>query len=256
MVLTGLIAGLSVTVLLVAHAHYLSGCVQGAVCRPFWQINAEDVPALRELGLSVGLYAAYGLAIEIVYLLGFWAIGAVIFWSRPNDRLALFFSLMLVSFGTVHATSVPVVMHPALDLLVTFFSFFVYLAFSAAFYVFPDGHFVPRWTRWVTIIWALYIAALYFLPEKPPFHPFTWPVPLSMGLVVGLFSSMVFAQIYRYQRVSGPVERQQTKWVVFGLTAAIAGVLIAALPSIVFEEEVDWTLAVRRRSRAHRLAVR
>jgi len=31
----------------------------------------------------------------------------------------------------------------------------------------------------------------------------------------------MFAQIYQYVKVSGPIERQQTKWVVFGLTAAI-----------------------------------
>jgi hypothetical protein len=35
-------------------------------------------------------------------------------------------------------------------------------------------------------------------------------------LVVG-----VFAQIYRYRRVSTPLQRQQTKWVVFGLTSLI-----------------------------------
>jgi len=40
---------------------------------------------------------------------------------------------------------------------------------------------------------------------------------------------MVFAQVYRYMRVSEPVERQQTKWVVFGLTAAISLTLAAAI---------------------------
>jgi len=33
------------------------------------------------------------------------------------------------------------------------------------------------------------------------------------------------AQIYRYARVSGPMERQQTKWVVFGVAVAVVGAL-------------------------------
>jgi len=33
------------------------------------------------------------------------------------------------------------------------------------------------------------------------------------------------AQVYRYARVSDPIERQQTKWVVFGVAGAVAGAL-------------------------------
>ena len=36
---------------------------------------------------------------------------------------------------------------------------------------------------------------------------------------------MVFAKLYRYRRVSTPIERQQTKWVVFGLAVAMVGVI-------------------------------
>jgi len=48
-----------------------------------------------------------------------------------------------------------------------------------------------------------------------------WILLIGLPLVLGLFGIMVSAQIYRYLRVSGPIERQQTKWVVFGLTVAI-----------------------------------
>jgi hypothetical protein len=40
-----------------------------------------------------------------------------------------------------------------------------------------------------------------------------------------LWGSFPVAQIYRYARVSDPVQRQQTKWVVFGVAVAVAGVL-------------------------------
>jgi hypothetical protein len=40
-----------------------------------------------------------------------------------------------------------------------------------------------------------------------------------------LWSSFLVAQLYRYARVSDATQRQQTKWVVFGVGVAVAGVL-------------------------------
>jgi hypothetical protein len=40
-------------------------------------------------------------------------------------------------------------------------------------------------------------------------------------LLSGLLSSMIYAQIYRYRRVSSPAQRQQTKWVAFGFSAGV-----------------------------------
>src|SRR5829696_6793131 len=44
----------------------------------------------------------------------------------------------------------------------------------------------------------------------------------------------VWGQVYRYRRVSSPAERQQTKWVVFGTTLAIAGTFPFRLPLDVY----------------------
>ncbi len=52
-------------------------------------------------------------------------------------------------------------------------------------------------------------------------------------LVLG---SMVWSQVHRYRRISGPVERQQTKWVIFGLTIAILSFLGFGLPEVFFPE--------------------
>jgi len=46
--------------------------------------------------------------------------------------------------------------------------------------------------------------------------------------------SGVVAQIYRYARVSGPVQRQQTKWVVFGLAAIMLVILGRYMPLLIF----------------------
>jgi hypothetical protein len=55
---------------------------------------------------------------------------------------------------------------------------------------------------------------------------------VSMGLNIfwlGCLIVGVLAQIYRYRRVSSPTQRQQTKWIMFGLTLAVLATLIWSL---------------------------
>jgi hypothetical protein len=90
------------------------------------------------------------------------------------------------------------------------------------FYLFPDGRFVPRWTRWLVLPIVAYAAPTAFFPDSPA-SPENWPslpyaLPLRSLLLTG-----VFAQVYRYRRLSSRTQRQQTKWVVFGFSAALAG---------------------------------
>jgi hypothetical protein len=52
-----------------------------------------------------------------------------------------------------------------------------------------------------------------------------------------LLLSCLCAQVYRFRRVSTPVERQQTKWVVFGFVSAIVVLLVFGIvPSLFFPE--------------------
>src|SRR3712207_9581283 len=46
---------------------------------------------------------------------------------------------------------------------------------------------------------------------------------LGGPVFIGILISLVVAQVYRYRWVSGPVERQQTKWVVSGVAVALVG---------------------------------
>jgi hypothetical protein len=54
---------------------------------------------------------------------------------------------------------------------------------------------------------------------------------IELIIFVGFLGSFVAAQVYRYRRVSNPMQRQQTKWVVFGAAVAITGFLSSILPS-------------------------
>jgi hypothetical protein len=95
-------------------------------------------------------------------------------------------------------------------------------------YVFPDGRFVPRWTWLLAAAGVALIVLSPGLPEDMlnlPDAPegasgLRWRASILAWL--GLWGTGVFAQVYRYRRVSGPIQRQQAKWVMFTLSLFMA----------------------------------
>ena len=100
------------------------------------------------------------------------------------------------------------------------------------FYLFPTGRFVPRWTRWLSVGAILYWGFKYFLPPSP-FNPYKNIVFSSLGFLL-FVGFMIVAQVYRYLRISNSVQRQQTKWVVFGVSIAIGGYIVLVLVFAIF----------------------
>jgi len=91
---------------------------------------------------------------------------------------------------------------------------------------FPDGRFVPGWSKAVALVWlsamliTLIVTGTSLLPPSGAF---------TGALVLGGICAGVVAQLYRYRRVSDGEQREQTKWVVCGVTAAILGQIVFAL---------------------------
>jgi hypothetical protein len=187
------------------------------------RLTAENARELGELGLSVDLFAAYFVALEIAFVAVSAAIGAAIFWRRSDDRMALLVSLMLITLGA--SLTVP---YPLLDLPLVWkasaetVSFVGSASLILFLYLFPDGHFVPRWTRWLALAGIGSIVAVTFFYE--PLLRFRYPLSIvAWALAAGITGTILFAQVYRYRRMSDPSLRQQTKWVVFGIVAALGG---------------------------------
>ena len=90
---------------------------------------------------------------------------------------------------------------------------------------------VTRWTRWLAVVWVAIQASSYDFPESD-ISPASWSPILRELVVVGLIFTCLFPQVYRYLRVSGPVERQQTKWVIFGLMATLVILILVSVPPV------------------------
>ncbi|MGH3147773.1 MAG: hypothetical protein ACRDTR_18420, partial [Rubrobacter sp.] len=208
--------------------HYRSVCTAASeVCseRAVRQPSPEGVQALRDAGLSLRSYALSNVAVDKVFQLVWLAVGALIFWRRSDDRMALLVSMFLVSFGTVSvdptAADALISSQPAWWLPVHIVLIIGQVCVVLFFLLFPGGRFVPRWTRWLAVALIANGVSEYFFEglyaRSPALESFSYWVFLG-GVV-----SVVWYQIYRYRRVSSPEQRRQTKWVVFGTALGVAG---------------------------------
>jgi signal transduction histidine kinase len=194
-------------------------------CASTGGIAPVELTLLENLGLSPEFFAAYGIALELVFALGFVLVAALIFWKKSSDRQAMFASLTLLLFGTAtqpYAMHALVEAQPAWGPLVDGLHFLGSASFSLFLFIFPDGHFVPRWTRWVALVWIIWLLPRYWFPDWPPSGSDTWLAWPNLVIWLGALASAVYGQIYRYQRQSNWVQQQQTKWVVFGIALGLA----------------------------------
>jgi signal transduction histidine kinase len=138
--------------------------------------------------------------------------------------MALFASFFLMTFAITFSSE---------TLVATPYRLFWFVVFLGAvsivvfFYLFPTGQFVPRWTRWLSIGAILYWGFKYFWPSLP-FNLYTNIIFTTIAFIT-FVGAMIVAQIYRYIRVSSRLQRQQTKWVVFGVSIAVGGYIAYAL---------------------------
>lgn len=215
-------AALAVVLFVVAvpsSLHYLSSvCTRHSCSGP--QLTPSEAQDLAGIGISLRLYGIAILTNEMLFAAISVGLATGIVWRKPGERIALFGGVTLLSFGVAfpNTLSALATLHPAARPLVQGIDVLGLSCLLVFFYVFPDGRFIPGWTRWLVPL-ILAGPVLQAVPGK------VLPSPLLFVWFALALGGPVAAQIYRYRRVSSPSQRQQTKWVVAGLSAAIAGFL-------------------------------
>ncbi len=202
-----------------------SGCLWG-------QPSIGGFQTLAAAGLSPVAYAAYNTVLPLVVPILSLALVTIVIWRRPNDRLALLFALVM---GTcpVNLSNAPMALANAYP---AFWLFARLIEFGAAgflpfFYLFPNGQFVPRWSCWLILPNFVIVGLAVFLPVSQ--IPGTPTATLTGAwAVIAAVTTFVF-QGYRYRSVANPIQRQQIKWLVYGLAmAASTSILSSALARV------------------------
>jgi hypothetical protein len=180
-----------------------------------WMGAPVEAPAGMVFVLDLlGVLASIAAALVCLTL------AVVLFWRRSDDWMVMFISSYLLLYGTIMAGPLEwaEAFYPgwpslAVDVVQPLF---LTAPTIALFVLFPDGRFVPPWTRWLILLSIPLTVAILYLPPS-----YSWAL---MGMIV---LGAMYAQIYRYRHVSTPTERQQTKWVLFGflLWLVVTGIL-------------------------------
>ena len=146
-------------------ARLQSPCTDTVSCSWLLRLTAENARELRELGVSVNFFAAYLVSLEAAFTVAPIAVGAIIFWRRPDDRMTFLVSLVLLMYWAgitfpYHLLELPRLWE-ALSAVVALIGVAAILLFM---YVFPDGHFVPRWARWLALVSIAVFAPTILFP--------------------------------------------------------------------------------------------
>jgi signal transduction histidine kinase len=187
------------------------------------QVTQAGSRALRDLGLSLDFYAAYAVVHDIVFAAVYVAVAFIIFWRKSDERMAMLASFALLTFGTAglpNTTYALSIEYASLWWPLSLLDFLGAAFFGLFLYLFPDGRFVPGWTRWVVFAWIAWQLPTYWFPNWDSFDLDGWPGWLAITVWTAFLGTMIYTQTYRYLRVSGATERQQVKWVVFGISVA------------------------------------
>ena len=204
----------------------------------------------NHLSLSAHVVAWGTLAIEVGMALVFFACAAVLLWRKPGSPMALFLVMTLAAIGAVETgmsdaliSPLQIASIPALRAPVWALRALEMTGALILLYIFPDGRFTPRWTRWLALVWCAYIAVCFLIP-RTPFNPLdgpTWRATPAASFVFGVawFATGIVAQGYRLQHSHDIVERQQLKWTAVGLALAVVGMMVY-YGALSWGQNSDW----------------
>jgi hypothetical protein len=188
----------------------------GTECAYGTLLTPTQAEVLKGIGLSLSDYAAYSVAFTLVTIVVCLGVSTLIVWRRSDDRMALLVALMLVTFGPLGATINVLARPSSWQVPAECLVFLAVALFVLVFLLFPTGQFVPSFTRWIAVV-TLALLVLAFLGGNTPVTQNPFVRYFGYLLSLGVVATLALVQLYRYRRISSPLQRQQTKWVVFGL---------------------------------------
>jgi MFS family permease len=201
------------------------------------QLAPEDVLTLDELGLSLPFYAALFTGLELVAGLAVFLIGLVVFLKRSDQRFPWILSLGFVTFSLYSSplTSTLENLLPHIFPLLVLLRTLGLGCFVLSLLVFPDGRFVPSGVRWLAIVWFIYLAVSLVIPDLRFKFSIVWQSftdLLSLGFVLVFLLSVALVQVNRFRNHADRVQRQQSRWAVYGIGLGMGLMVLVSLPLV------------------------
>ncbi|WP_309122247.1 histidine kinase [Paenibacillus sp.] len=198
-------------------------------------VPAMTIPAE---GLALEGYALLFVLIDCAFTFVFYATSAVMLWKggarQPMGLLAV---MAMVSFGTSFPSLAAVASQGSAFAEQWFMLVAMagWMSLSLFFFLFPDGFFVPKWTRYAFLL-IVAVDVLQFLNRGRIWDVLQVPEYVQLLWYVGSTGILIYSQVYRFKKVSPPIERQRTKWVVYGVSIGVVGFIAM---SVLFDPAIN-----------------
>jgi len=213
------LALVAVGVILASLPGYWQWIVEGTFPQQLASTSAL-IFTLDKIGVLTSIFAAL-----VSLLLAF-----VLFWRKAYDVMALSLSFFLLAYSFVVAGPIEALVdiyglpNDIVNISTTFLLTVPLMAFA---FLFPNGRFVPGWTRWVLVAAIIAFLLLFTTPNEQWFTASSF-VPIFVTVIFTIIQILgIYAQVYRYRNVSSYSEKQQTKWVLFGFWLFLSSLILA-----------------------------
>lgn len=222
------LGGVAIIILMLAIPGYVAR-------RPLGNLGAHLVFDPTPLMLWVNRVNLAGSFLAVLISYG---LGTLLFIKRKSGGMALFVAYYLVLHGLLAGGAVEM-LEPLWPEATAFTS---YLLLPAIVFpmnvtllaIFPDGKFVPKWTRrlipfsfLLVLLTASEILSGGYDPTQSQMNILILVAYAGLAMIILV---MIRAQIYRFRHVSSDLQRQQTKWVLYGYLIMFALFAIGTMP--------------------------
>lgn len=194
------------------------------------RLTPEITAWLAQAHLPASFPPAALIGLDIASFAFFTGMALFLFWRRSNDWMALLVALLFVLTAGIYSS-------PITDAPVPIWLAAIPIGLGetcqAAFvFLFPTGRFVPKWSRWLLLpmfIWRPAIWIINYLPVYKAAFPrltaltygYTQQDPIDIGVFLVCLVIGIGGQVYRYRKLSTPEQRQQAKWVLWGVSMTV-----------------------------------
>lgn len=207
-------------------------------------LGSYPVPDVTQIGWTYQQFLFLYILPGVIVAAGFVIAGTLIYLQRREGWFEWFASLWMIAFGLVNTPGFNDTVVGDGPLLIGFYLaiLFAYTGAIVFMLVYPDGKFHPAWTRYLAIAWGLFAATTIFGDW------FVWDPNADALVVAPLLLAVLYSQVYRYRKVSTPLQKEQTKWLIVAIAALALALILsgvvayAAEQAVTIGEEVNYIL--------------
>jgi signal transduction histidine kinase len=194
------------------------------LCGPMSPAPPTTIEALNRYHFTSDTYALAFVIIDCVLPLLFYIASAVIIWKCKRGVMGSIAVLALVAYGTTFPSLVDIASE-GISLWERWYDgvrAIGWISLSLLFLLFPTGRFSPSRTYYVFIPFSI-VQIVSFVFPGTALDLENWSGMARIIYYLSAIGTMIYSQFYRYMNISSSEERQQTKWVVYGVSISFLG---------------------------------